>query len=58
MTNGETLLAIADRLETHARSSFVNCARENYHQAILDAKRLREIAEQMLKDEKYPAVRS
>jgi hypothetical protein len=57
MTNGEFLLDLADKLLARVDWANDEGRRGSVEQDHADATRLKQIAEQMLKDEKYPAVR-
>lgn len=57
MTNGEFLLDLAERRESEACDAYSDGREKASQQMLVDAERLREIGEQMVKDEKYPAVR-
>jgi hypothetical protein len=57
VTNGEFLLSLVEKLMSNIDWSNDQGRRKSAEQDHADAMRLEQIAEQMLKDEKYPAVR-
>lgn len=57
MTNGEFLLSLVEKLMSNVDWANDQGRRKSAEQDHADAMRLEQIAEQMLKDEKYPAVR-
>jgi hypothetical protein len=57
MTNGEFLLSLVEKLMSNVDWANDQGRRKSAEQDHADAMRLEQIAEQMLKDEKYPKVR-
>jgi hypothetical protein len=57
VTNGEFLLSLVEKLMSNVDWANDQGRRKSAEQDHADVMRLEQIAEQMLKDEKYPAVR-